>query len=296
MGIENDKISKSIKITETSETEYNIGRICLLVATGLLPSAIVGLFCWLRQDLIAFSMLVMHWGAMVLVPLVILRRETSLYLSLLGRDAADFVSHWRSALAICVSLVAVASAGYYPMRCATYQWSLCVNVEPMATQFYESMAKRGIVWVVMAGIYFVLVNPVIEELFWRVFLHRELSTAYKLSKEGVLGTAGLKPGYGSTEVESGPQEASNDTVPSHTFAPPLIIALIAILYASYHAVLFVFEGGWILGAEGLIAIGTLGLLLNYLREHKGVFVAILVHLVVDVFALVVLLIEYLLKA
>jgi len=79
-------------------------------------------------------------------------------------------------------------SGYFAFNCRTSKWFLCVH------RFEKGLEEHGLKHHSLAFrciglLYFTFINPLYEEFFWRVFLHRELGVARFMIVEETLSAA-----------------------------------------------------------------------------------------------------------
>uniref|UniRef100_A0A7S2ISH8 Uncharacterized protein n=1 Tax=Zooxanthella nutricula TaxID=1333877 RepID=A0A7S2ISH8_9DINO len=234
------------------------------------------------------AMVSMHWGAMLVPPMLFyLVRSCQghgyaalrLYTQACSEVRADAVAKALRGTALGVPTFLLFGVGYLSMRCRTLVWPLCiVNFQdPLEDYGFE---VHAMLFRVFAGVYFTFWNPVIEELFWRVFLHRELGDA-----------------LGIDEKEEAALISRDDaTAPWRSLLRGALGALpgrgvplrwgVSALYASYHVwpitIVFV-RVTWMYAVGGFLFLMTLGRFFVLLREHRsfGLMAAYVLHVWVD---------------
>jgi len=262
-------------------------RVAAIVLIGLSP-----LFnCVLLGESyssVLIAMVTMHWGAMLVLPALYTavrawfghaRPTLQFYRALAEETSQDFVQ--KSLRGGVLGVVFFVGAVFFLLlfRCRTASWFFCVKNfrDPLEEYGFES---HSFLFRMFAAVYFTLWNPVAEEFFWRVFLHRELGTALGIGgEESLLGQMDSK--------DVGPWMGLVydllETLPSR---PTLVRWGISCLYASYHMwpVKVVFQDIWIYYAPlGFCFLVCLGRLLLLLRENPnfGLPAAYLLHVWVD---------------
>lgn len=274
-------------------------RIISLVLIGMSPLAsclVVG------ENLgVLFAMVAMHWISMLVLP--------ALYFVARSHEEASFAAAtltfcrrvWDQDLAHsflksirgCVfgmPLFVVLIAGYLSFRCKTFSWALCMRSfeQPLEASGFEphSMPFR-----LLSALYFTFWNPLIEEFFWRVFLHREVGTevgverieTFEMSDApwqklwlGILELPATDASWSSAAVRWG----------------------VSLMYASYHTwpmkVLFFFNYvGWLHVVAGFLFLVCLGRFFVILRESPdfGLPAAYACHAWVDAAFAVLCLVE-----
>jgi len=188
-----------------------------------------------------------------------------------------------SVLGIPVLIIFVVA--YVCFRCKTYPWALCVKsfTGPMEEYGFEphSMPFR-----VLTAAYFTFWNPVVEEFFWRVFLHHELGEALGCD---VAKEERLQPD------EAGPWRSLLDgAVHAAPGRAPHLRWGVSAMYASYHLwpiKVVLQQVWWAYAAMGFASLLCLGRFFLLLREHPrfGLPAAYVLHVWVDAaFALLAL--------
>ena len=227
------------------------------VVVGLCPAVVVVVSGVLSSNLLV-PMLTMHL-AMIILPYI--RDDTNYYKQYIRTASVD-----RVRLYLCVVLVAGLSV-------SMYLGYLVLNAEVFTDNGLAEMLRKYQVdtWPVAAKVgwatYFVLLNPTIEEKFWRVFLPRVLL-------KGRVGLAAV------------PEEAQLDCILPREADPRPSgeKLLISMLYGSYHfVVVSVLVDGILYGVVGYIFVVGVGLGLFSLIEAKrcGFYVAVAAHMGLD---------------
>lgn len=252
----------------------------VLLAIGLSP-AVVMYFAGVLRGEFLLAMLLMHWLVMLVLPAAYLTgrhcvaamRGQSVdpwgfYGQVFDAEMSGLLKRllWGTLFGVCAVVV-----GLPTFALATCRVSRPFLDVPFCVRSMEShMRDYGVTGLTLPpqiaiGAYFCLVNPVFEELFWRVFLHREL------------GSVALPP-------PGGYDERQPDRLVS-----PAGKWLISALYASYHifpiAALTGFASrSYVYAAGGFASLVALGRMLTVLRETPGfgVAAAVVAHVGVDI--------------
>ena len=151
-------------------------------------------------------------------------------------------------------------AAYMLASCKTAQWPMCVG------RVNENVAEYGFheapAWVIIAcAVYFPSVNPLIEELFWRVFMNREVE---------VIQEDGLRQCDEEEAILPEKDISASIVVPKPAPLPIPIRVLFSMLYASYHTIVVgVFLGDVKYGVMSFFVIGLLGYLLQHILHTLG---------------------------
>lgn len=279
-------------------------RILSLAGIGLSPlmsCVIVGE----SSDNVIYAMVAMHWIVMLAFPAlyynVTLREQNGLsaevvpfYLGLWDSDTSRLLRKLGRGIAMGIPLLITMLAGYTLMRCRTLRWDLCIGTfqKPLEGKGFED---HGMPFRILCALYFSFWNPFIEEFFWRVFLHRELSIE--------LGRA---PKQESSESEApwsqflrdvlevfslgATQEAKDQAIVSAQ-----VCWGVSFMYASYHTwpmfIIFPEKLSLLYTILGFVFLACLGRFFLLLRESAdfGLPAAYALHVCVDIaFALLCL--------
>jgi len=262
-------------------------RALALVGIGLSPLANCVLLGEASEDVLV-AMVTMHWGAMLVLPMLYHAVRCS---QGFGPATLEFYrqlcgDHWRdgfqkslrgTVLGVPIFLGLV--AGYLCFRCKTASWLLCIkNFRDPLEEW--GFADHSMLFRLVAALYFTFWNPVIEEFFWRVFLHRELGAAsgYDLQEKSpdLADDKGVGPWGGLLRDLSACMPGP---------AAPVRWGVCA-MYASYHTwpIKVVFQRiWWVYAVLGFCFLVFLGRLFLVLREnpHFGLPAAYIVHVWVD---------------
>ena len=256
-----------------------------IAAAGLLPATIVAISMFAIHNLFV-AMFLMHWFAMV--PIIVLFS----YLSKHKEDMWWYVRYlaMQEVKSIIVSFFGLFTLGcvvpvlsYMAASCRTAEWGLCIG--PVTDNIAEFGFKEAPTWLIVAcAIYFPVVNPLIEEMFWRVCMNHESRFASEedsreesatLIEEGVLSRSS-----DPDSIVGVPKEIN-----LHVACWPLRI-LFSVLYASYHTmVVGVFLGGVRFGILAFFLLTALGLIFQEIfainTSTQGFYKAVFFHIGVD---------------
>ncbi len=226
---------------------------------GLLPALVVGVSVFAIRNMF-LAMVLMHWVAMVPGILV------STYFSK-GKPGCAW--YWlylkqqrvRQNTLICIGLFVVAAGAvigaYVGSTCRAYDWALCIGrVTNNVAEYGFDAAPRWLITV--CAVYFASVNPLVEELFWRVFMDHEY-------------LVGLIVPADPDEEQAILSEGEDVSCPhATTRVPPLIRVYFSCLYASYHTMIVgVFLGGVAFGVVSLFALTGLGLIFQFIFANSA---------------------------
>ena len=245
---------------------------------GLLPAAIVAVSMFAAHNVFV-AMFLMHWIAMLPIILAVTywtkgRDGLSWYREYLSQQ--EFMPTMWTCVGLFVSGAGIVVASYIVGSCRTAQWGLCVG------KVNENIAEYGfrdapLALVIICALYFPIINPIIEELYWRVFMDRE----YTLGEESIQGQQ--KPEEVATLVEASSLSPKLATVAQVPFFYRLLFSS---LYASYHTmVVGVFLGGVLFGILAFFALTSLGLIFQFIfnssSPRQGYIRAVFLHIGVD---------------
>eukprot|EP00919_Chromeraceae_sp_WS-2016_P072998 GHVR01172577.1.p1 GENE.GHVR01172577.1~~GHVR01172577.1.p1 ORF type:complete len:337 (+),score=59.79 GHVR01172577.1:90-1100(+) len=163
--------------------------VCSLI--GLSPTSVMLLFILVLKEA-AIAMIVMHIVCMGTLPFlfVFLRyRDHMSYRSYYVNFFKHQIKHFKQQVPIGLFLFLLSSVGgslsYILFSCdkgilgiffSTGIFSnikLCIGLKEASLPLYGLSYSTGVM--VFLGLYFIIVNPIVEEYFWRVFLFRELA-------------------------------------------------------------------------------------------------------------------------
>ncbi len=185
-------------------------------------------------------------------------------------------------IALFLAVAVIGFLGFMPLRCEVMPEPLCIDLSAFALSLVQNLSLSVRV---LVALYFVFVNPLVEEFFWRTFLWRELSLCATppvrtndLEAAAVYGSVGSP--VTATEAAS-PRELE-------TLCVWRSVGL-SLAYALYHVVLVYWRVSVVAAAYALVGLTALGLVLVKVRESHGVSWAVVVHAGVDATAVVVML-------
>lgn len=246
---------------------------------GLLPALVVGISMFAIRN-IFLAMLLMHIVAMI--PGVGLVTYISKGVKGFGwymgyLRSQQFVSNCLWCVLLCLVGIGAIVAGYVLGSCRTYEWGMCIG--RVNDNIAEYGFKEAPKWLIIAcAVYFPLVNPFIEELFWRVFMDHE---------------------YLSEEVSNDPNLDEEQPMLNHPESPqatqfmhesmrvPVLVRIyFSCLFASYHTmVVGVFLGSVEFGVASFFGLTGLGLILQFIfassPSDKGFYRAVALHVGID---------------
>ena len=250
--------------------------VAYAIACGLLP---VGIFFLMRKEM-AFGMLVMHFVPMLFLPAIHMTifyggSRFADYKQIAIREVQSFFTvkfriAWACGMVIVVApMVCIL---FQLLKCSTIRWGLC----------YEKLLYKNVgfdfgndAMFAIVGAYFAFVNPVIEELFWRVWVHSEVAGV--AFSENVPEHLPLL-GSGSSASES---------VWIDKLEPPISEfgkIFCCAIYASYHfVVVWKFTNSIAYGVMATILMFAFGRLCIWFRSRRswGISAAIAAHMGID---------------
>lgn len=263
------------------------GKLCVaqwpgqtfLLLVGLSPLLCMLFFIEVCHDTL-LAMLFMHWGCMLLLPM--------LYLMLFTRDRTlhivysdMLVQEFNTGPGMRLILGSILGVGVLIVLCGGASLMSCQLSEAVLDLRHPlcigSLTKHSrlyglgysLPFLISTSVYFSLINPTFEELFWRVFLHREMGKT-------------LFPDTLDTEEEPPAAQLCNETGRW----------VVSLFYASYHCVVVRFlvanSRPWWVGL--IFVVGTLGTMsvlgriLVWARESPslGIMGAWSMHVLVDI--------------
>lgn len=251
----------------------------------LLLVALSPLLCMLVFIEVCFdtllAMLFMHWGCMLLLPMMyfILFQSDDKPLLVYRRMLVEEFRTGPGMRLFLGSMVGVAVlilllSGAALMSCRLLRWPLCIGSLTQHSRQYG--LRYSLPFMISTSVYFSFINPMFEELFWRVFLHREMGKHLFLNKDANL------PDSKDPDEEPPPSKMCNETGRW----------VVSFCYAAYHVVpvRFLVAGSraWWVGV--IFVLGTLfcmcllGRVFVWARESPsmGILGAWATHVWVDV--------------
>lgn len=276
-------------------------RVIFLVATGFSPLV----SCVLVGETLGsvlFAMVAMHWVVMLVLPALYYtirsHGEEDFAVSTMAfyRDLWDrnFACAWAKSIRGCLlgaPIFLCLLSGFVAFRCKTFLWAFCIrNFERPLEDF--GFRPHSMPFRVLAAFYFTFWNPVIEEFFWRVFLHRELGSELGF-KEKTSETSDTPWQQLWQDILAAlPSWPARDTC----WTSAAVYWGVSVMYASYHTwpmkVLFVFNFlPFVHIVAGFLFLVCLGRFFIILREAPdfGLPAAYFLHMWVDAaFALICL--------
>mmetsp|Transcript_1190 Transcript_1190/g.2020 ORF Transcript_1190/g.2020 Transcript_1190/m.2020 type:complete len:370 (+) Transcript_1190:70-1179(+) len=280
--------------SKDSEPSPRLWRIIALVAIGMSPLI---LCVSIGESLgnVLFAMVAMHWIAMLVFP--------ALYYTIKSHEERGFATSTlafysecfnTSTSQLCFKVFRGCAIGlpvflclvscYFLFRCNTYGSLVCVKNFERPLEDY-GMKVHSMPFRLAAATYFTFWNPLIEELFWRVFLHREVGLELQVTSV----TPPLPDGVPWRHLWKDIIALIPVWPPATSDASSAKLRWgVSCMYASYHTwpmkVLFLSNQAWwlhILG--GFVFLVFLGRFFLVLRENSqfGLASAYAVHAWVD---------------
>lgn len=256
-----------------------------VVAAGCVPAIVVGVTMFVGHN-IFIAMFLMHWIGMV--PAIVF--FSWLYES--GDDLRWYSRYIRSqeikGNAIgCTTFVIVGFAipvlSYMVLSCKTATWGMCIG--SVTDNIAEYGFKEAPVWLlVICLLYFPIVNPFIEEMFWRVFMNHE--------SEPQLDANITTEETSAICIESGVAYTEDSEALVKLQVPSLPLQLLySCLFASYHTmVIGVFMGDIKFGIIAFFSITALGMVFEHLfainSPTQGFYKAVALHVGIDLGVLI----------
>jgi len=249
---------------ETPKESAGTLRLVLLFVNGLLPVGVIAYLSVLNDHLLV-SMLVLHFLVMTTIPVIILQGKLTPYYRMLQTDLRTAGPYIVKAVFASLAIVGLGFALFVPFTCKSGVSKYCFDFTPFTAILGPNLSKPMLI---SAGLYFTVVNPLIEEWFWRVFLHKELGLTY-LTQELLIPDS--LPSYGTVPLLPSPATYSS-------FTSKLVITS---MYASYHVLLLSTRISLAFGMLALVFVTSLGLLLIFARERLGIPACVCLHASVD---------------
>jgi membrane protease YdiL (CAAX protease family) len=193
----------------------------------------------------------------------------------------QLLKHSVSALILFVTGAGVIVSGYILMSCRFAVWDACIGqVDENIAEYGFHDALLGLI--ICCAIYFPVVNPLIEEVFWRVFMLKELS---KLRGYDTTESSAEQGHLLQTQPDMNLQALDITEVEKWDVSWPMRIYA-SVLYASYHTlVVGLFLGGVLYGALSFFCITLLGLIFVciflFSRQDEGFYRAVFLHAGID---------------
>jgi hypothetical protein len=235
-----------------------------IVGIGILPAVVVGISMFVAHN-VFIAMFVMHWSVMVLVPITLTvfnqgMAGLSWYKDYLRQQTP--ISDFRISVVLFLLGALVAFSAYALNSCHTIKWELCIgSVNSNVADYGFTDSPKWLI--ILCAVYFPLINPFIEEMFWRVYMDHE----YILSVSDIDAdhtsdeeTSNLVEGQYLNSSENRPIKSTNTKD-----IPILVRLLFSSLYASYHTmVVGVFLGGIEYGILAFFLVTALGLVFQFI--------------------------------
>ncbi|KEP63419.1 UNVERIFIED_CONTAM: hypothetical protein HHA_206630 [Hammondia hammondi] len=162
--------------------------IPVLLIVGFAPFFCMILFIVGLHNVL-LAMVMMHWLCMLLVPLLyiyLVERSFEYYRHVWKIQRCRFRYQWPWAAASCLIALGGIYAAYVCAKAVGGSWFAGV-VEGARSNCLSEGLDIPFPLLLVGGVYFFVVNPVVEEWFWRVFLYREFGGAVFVSApNGVL--------------------------------------------------------------------------------------------------------------
>lgn len=295
---EKDTVTDTTPLLEANEEEKTSARprwrVIFLIFMGSSPLACCVL---VGESLgnVLFAMVAMHWICMLVLPATYYAIRSHEEEAFAGPTIVFYKNLWDESLAqaglkffrgslIGMPIFLFLVSGYLVMRCKTFGWDLCMrNFSNPLEQ--SGFAPHSLPFRVLSALYFTFWNPVIEEFFWRVFLHREMSSEIGHQRKA------------DPEIEQGPWHQLWGDIVEVLLSWPVqgtsrssaaVCWGVSFMYASYHTwpmkVVFLFNHVWWLHIIiGFLFLACLGRFFIVLRESPnfGLASAYAVHAWID---------------
>jgi len=253
------------------EGEGGTLRLLVLLVNGLLPLGVIGYFC-VATDHVLIGMLALHVIVMIALPVLTLKANLTPYYRMIVSDFRDSVQYMGKSILTFFGIIACGFALFVPLSCKTAALpKYCFDFSPFVDLLGPQSSKAVLI---AAGLYFTIVNPIVEEWFWRMYLHKELGLHYLTPDSPPLTQQPDSiPSYGTLALI-----AETSKTQQTSFASKLIIST---MYAVYHVLLLTTRISVLFGLIAWLFLTSLGLVLSYIRERIGISAAICVHAAVD---------------
>lgn len=270
-----------------------------LCVIGLCPLCIMLVFITGLSN-VYIAMVSMHFLAMLLSP--------AIYITFMARDWVyykRFLQYltfvWKSQIGIgMLALVGTAAGmiiGYSFVKCRGVL-GLCF---PMHNNAMNEGMNGPLGELIFFGIYFCIINPPVEEFFWRIFLYRELGGLLFVNQavstiecpDVELGQLNCMHNHAQTAVQTTGPSTLFLYVPKEGELKPAVMDvkvnelglwLLSMFYASYHFVVVYHLVGLLPAALSFTGLTVLGRTWMFCRNYQklGTTTAILSHVGVDI--------------
>eukprot|EP01062_Namystynia_karyoxenos_P069378 TRINITY_DN64890_c0_g1_i1.p2 TRINITY_DN64890_c0_g1~~TRINITY_DN64890_c0_g1_i1.p2 ORF type:complete len:329 (+),score=102.87 TRINITY_DN64890_c0_g1_i1:81-989(+) len=262
-------------------------RAAALHAMALAPVPVVALVLyWAHSILLAVA--AFDTLCLCLLPLLYLLtrprgdpRDLPAYRRLVSRLTAGWARHLPCAVGLGSAAAFAALASYVAV---SWAFPGAINRRGVSAELEHDGMPAPDAPAVTLAVYFTLINPVLEELFWRVLVQEELRAAWR-------GCGSSEPVAGDCDPEAqeplldpaAPAPHQSPRRDMRSLSPEAARVLGSFYYASYHSIVvvnFVNLPWAILALGGLTAAGRL---LTAIREHcpAGLFYGTAVHMGLD---------------
>ncbi|KAF4688510.1 hypothetical protein FOZ63_030658, partial [Perkinsus olseni] len=250
------------------------GRLVFLLLLGLSPIGIMLVFSLTRLHSLLLAMFAMHAFCMVLVPAIFIvldRGDSSVEYRTYFFEASSRPNLLVGLLSFC-TVLAVGCGLYAALRCRQSTRSLPVCIPSCLKELTFYGFDLPMPALLALGFYFGIVNPVLEEFFWRVFLYRELGQRF-LPVEPSDGVARPDSEAAFLDLELNGSRLEDGSIPDGVsvseFPGQLLISA---LYASYHFVIVrELLDSYTLATLALCGLVLFGRLLSYYCRHPRKF-------------------------
>eukprot|EP01066_Platyproteum_vivax_P016671 Platyproteum_vivax@DN7195_c0_g1_i1.p1 len=283
------EIEDPVRLTENPVSKLKIASLGMIVA--LLPTVIVAVFLYALNSA-PLAMIVMHWVSMVGIPLVWVRYFTHSQ-AYYPPYIENAFKRWRNQVPIALfQFVVFTVLGFYffyLFRCDNMPHVFfCI---PTSKQDIKALHLDflGLGGMLAMGLYFVFVNPVVEEWFWRIFLYRDVIAR--------LFAASSQPSFDhppAADIPLGPPDEEAPVQQLMDGSPPVVdfvdvqvtelgLWVLSALYASYHIIVVWVFASRFNAAGAFMALTVFGRWLIYCRNNPklGMLSALLAHTGVD---------------
>ena len=256
--------------------------ISKLTVIGFLPLLTVSICIFVGRNLF-IAMFVMHWVAMIIPILLytaVMERQAGLkwYASFLLSQTLFRHFGWYLLLFLLGALATI--SGYILLSCRLTQWDGIGTVDSHIAEYGFQDAPGALL--IACAIYFPTVNPIVEEIFWRVFMLREIGRPTFQAFSELSGEEGEL-----LTNESGSEAFQHQGYDQRTWIVPWYMRIYAsALYASYHTLIVgLFFGGVLYGTLSFFCLTGLGLLLGHLflrsSDDQGFYRTVFLHAGID---------------
>eukprot|EP00918_Siedleckia_nematoides_P015185 GHVU01032876.1.p1 GENE.GHVU01032876.1~~GHVU01032876.1.p1 ORF type:complete len:383 (-),score=29.32 GHVU01032876.1:268-1416(-) len=208
-GDEKNIAADVVKLADT-ESEFVVAHplVALLFVSLIALTPLITMFIFISGLHSVFSaMLVMHLVCMLTLPLLYVRYTVNFHYfsSSIRRQLSRWEGQLPVALVGCVICAFSVVFGYLLVRCGGYL-GFCPQIRDHAIREGMDLPLSKLI---CFGVYFCIINPIIEELFWRLFVYKEFGSAWV----SLVGSKHQPPPDGSVSLQRYPLPSRSTVLP-----------------------------------------------------------------------------------